>query len=157
MELIGRATIHPFFFYTGKLCGYMTWAVTVQSWLGAALLHGLRIEALRILALVLWGGGLLLAAVSLLDLGSSTRLGLPSTPTAFKTQGIYRFSRNPMYLGFNLLTLGAIANNLHPLIVAAGAYSITVYHFIIRGEEKFLGAQFGAEYEAYARKVRRYF
>lgn len=157
MELIGRATIHPFFFYTGKICGYLAWALTIQSWLGVVLLHGLRIGALRILALGLWSGGLLLAAVSLLALGSSTRLGLPATPTAFKTQGIYRFSRNPMYLGFNLLTLGAIANNLHPLIMVAGAYSIIIYHFIIRGEEKYLGARFGAEYEAYARKVRRYF
>jgi protein-S-isoprenylcysteine O-methyltransferase Ste14 len=105
----------------------------------------------------LWAVGLLLSAISLINLGASTRLGLPASQTSFKTHGIYRFSRNPMYLGFDLLTLGAIACNPHVVIAVMGLYSMIVYHLIILGEEKFLRQRFGDTYAEYADRVRRYF
>ena len=156
MELIGKAAIHPLLFYSGKVCGYATWIMTILAWFGVGILHSVPHGELRLLALALWGGGLLLSGISMLHLGSSTRLGLPATMTAFKTQGIYRFSRNPMYLGFDLLTLGAIVYHLHVVVAILGIYSIVIYHFIIRGEEMFLHERFGAEYLSYMRRVRRY-
>jgi len=156
MELIGKAAIHPLWFYSGKVCGYATWISTILAWFGVGILHGARHEGMRLLALALWGAGLLLSGISMLHLGASTRLGLPATLTAFKTHGIYRFSRNPMYLGFDLLTLGAIAYQLHAVVAILGIYSIVIYHFIIQGEEKFLRERFGAEYLGYMSRVRRY-
>lgn len=156
MELIGKAAIHPLLFYSGKVCGYVTWILTILAWAGVDILYGARLVGMRPLALALWGAGLLLSAISILHLGSSTRLGLPATLTAFKTHGIYRFSRNPMYLGFDLLTLGAIVYHLHVVVAILGMYSIVIYHFIIRGEEKFLHERFGAEYLDYMSRVRRY-
>ena len=156
MELIGKATIHPLLFYSGKVCGYATWIITILAWFGVGILDDAHLEGMRVLALALWGIGLLLSAISMIHLGSSTRLGLPATPTAFKTNGIYGFSRNPMYLGFDLLTLGAIVYHLHIAIAILGIYSIMIYHFIILSEEKFLRSCFGAEYQSYLKSVRRY-
>lgn len=156
MELIGKATIHPLAFYSGKFSGYATWTVALLAWSGVPRLPLARLPELRLLALALGAAGLLLAAASLAGLGRSTRLGLPATPTAFRTKGVYRFSRNPMYLGFDLLTLGAVAGSPHAVTAALGLYSVIVYHFIILGEERFLRRRFGAEFEEYAAKVGRY-
>jgi protein-S-isoprenylcysteine O-methyltransferase Ste14 len=98
----------------------------------------------------------LLIIASAVTLGDATRLGIPDEKTVLKHSGIYRFSRNPMYVGFNLLTIAAMVYSLHPVILAIGIYSIFVYHLIIRGEERFLQARFGDAYRAYCAKVRRY-
>jgi protein-S-isoprenylcysteine O-methyltransferase Ste14 len=51
---------------------------------------------------------LVLIVVSLINLGSATCLGLPKKSTRFRTNGFYKISRNPMFLGFSLLSLSAI-------------------------------------------------
>ena len=101
--------------------------------------------------------GLILVAVSLINLGSATRLGLPEEGTRFKTNGLYSISRNPMYLGFNLLTVSAILLIANFVVSTLGIYSIFTYHLIIQAEESFLEARFGEEYRAYRNRVRRYF
>ena len=72
------------------------------------------------------------------------------------TTGIFRYTRNPMYVGFNLLTIAAILFTLNILILILGIYCIIVYHFIILNEEKFLENRFKTSYTNYKKKVRRY-
>lgn len=71
--------------------------------------------------------------------------------------GLYRFSRNPMYLGMALTSAGAaiffeslVAGILLALVV------VTVDRFIIAREERYLARRFGEDYEAYRRQVRRW-
>jgi protein-S-isoprenylcysteine O-methyltransferase Ste14 len=90
-------------------------------------------------------------------LGKSTRLGLPSDDTQLKTNGLYKYSRNPMYVGFNLITIASIIYTLHWIIIILGVYSLIIYHLIIKGEEKFMMKRFGEEYKNYQLKVSRYF
>ena len=89
-------------------------------------------------------------------LGKSTRFGLPTEKTVLKTRGLYKISRNPIYFGFNLITLSSIIYFINPIILVPGIYSIVVYHLIIIGEEKFLEKAFGVAYLKYKKKVRRY-
>jgi protein-S-isoprenylcysteine O-methyltransferase Ste14 len=77
--------------------------------------------------------------------------------TKLKTGGLYRFSRNPMYLGFLMLNLGGMIKVATPLAILLGLYCSLVYHLIIIREEKFLEERFGRDYLDYMRKVRRYF
>jgi len=72
------------------------------------------------------------------------------------TQGPYRFTRNPLYLGSSLLGAG--------LVVAAGSWWLAllallllvfVYLPVIRSEERFLAERFGAAFQAYATAVPR--
>jgi protein-S-isoprenylcysteine O-methyltransferase Ste14 len=73
------------------------------------------------------------------------------------TDGFFRHSRNPLYLG-NLLVLAGlfmIHNNLW--VYAIGVpFFLFAYGSIVATEEAFLRAKFGAEYEQYARRVNRW-
>ena len=83
---------------------------------------------------------------------------VPTKPTiALATDGIYRFTRNPIYVGGLLGMIGiALAFNvvwLLPLLVP----SLLALHFgVIRREEQYLEAKFGDEYRRYRARVPRY-
>jgi protein-S-isoprenylcysteine O-methyltransferase Ste14 len=156
VELIGKATINPLLFYSGKFSGYFTWIVLLFSLLGINLIAKVSFIFNDYVAYFAIGLGLLAIVISLFNLGSSTRLGLPTEHTEFKTKGLYKISRNPMYLGFNLLTVSAMVYTLNFLIIAMGVYSMIIYHLIILGEERFLDKRFCFDYARYKQKVRRY-
>ncbi len=72
------------------------------------------------------------------------------------TGGAYGFVRNPMYLGIILLWFGiAVAFQSGVLLAAAAAYVVPVLWFYIRAEERMMASEFGAQFEAYARRVGR--
>ncbi len=72
-------------------------------------------------------------------------------------QGVYRWTRNPMYVGFSLTLLGwtvFLANPFALLWVALFVLYITRFQII--PEERVLVSLFGEEYEAYTERVRRW-
>jgi len=156
MELIGKTTINPIIFYTGKISGYITWIVLFPMLLGVDLLERKAIFFNNYFAEFLILIGLIFTVISLINLGKSTRIGLPSNETQLKTSGIYKISRNPMYVGFDLITIAAMIYTLHWIIILLGFYSLITYHLIIKGEENFMIARFGDDYKKYQLKVRRY-
>lgn len=156
MELIGKPSIHPLLFYSGKLSGYAIWALFALSLAGLPLVPAHSWAPARYTSFILLAAGLFLTVVSMLNLGRSTRLGLPTGDTALKTGGIYRLSRNPMYLGFDLLTLASVLFHLNIIVAVFGAYSMAVYHLIILAEERFMEQRFGGVYFEYKSRVRRY-
>jgi protein-S-isoprenylcysteine O-methyltransferase Ste14 len=81
----------------------------------------------------------------------------PDSASALVTGGIYRFTRNPMYLGLATLLL-AWAIYLGNLAALAGVPLFILYmnRFQIAPEERALEARFGAEYIAYRTRVRRW-
>ena len=81
----------------------------------------------------------------------------PERASAMVTSGVYRVSRNPMYVGMVLLLL-AWAVNLSALLPFAGPPIFVLYitRFQIRSEERVLKGIFGEEYSAYAARVRRW-
>jgi protein-S-isoprenylcysteine O-methyltransferase Ste14 len=81
----------------------------------------------------------------------------PEKSTSVVTGGIYRFSRNPMYLGF-LLVLAGLAAYLSTPVTLAGPVLFLLYmnRFQILPEERILTKRFGADYENYLRRVRRW-
>lgn len=156
MEIIGRTTIHPALFYSGKIAGYVTWIALAAEYAGVLALPGVRSPALGFLSVFATCVGLAFIALSGARLGRSIRLGLPTGDTALKTGGVYRFSRNPMYVGFHALTIAAALKTGSIIVLALGIYSVLVYHRIILGEETYLRSAFGEQYEQYCRRVRRY-
>ncbi len=156
MELIGKTTINPILFYSGKTCGYITWLIFLLSFMNIRIVSNNSLTGFDYIAFGTMTIGLLAVIFSLINLGNSTRLGLPSDNTEFKSNGLYKLSRNPMYLGFNLLTLSSMIYFFNIIIALLGIYSMIIYHLIILGEERFLQNRFGADYLNYKKKVRRY-
>ena len=81
----------------------------------------------------------------------------PGTASAVVRSGVYRFSRNPMYLSL-VLILGALAVYLANVLAAALLPAFIAYmnRFQIVPEERALTGKFGHEYAAYAASVRRW-
>jgi len=156
MEIVGRTTIHPLVFYSGKLSGYLTWVLLGLDYLGVRAVQGLHAVVLDYLSYILLVVAAVFIVSGLVSLGKSTRLGLPTGQTALKTGGVYRVSRNPMYVGFDALTLAAILGTGNPVVLVLGVYSMVVYHFIIAGEERYLSSVFGTAYAQYRASVRKY-
>lgn len=75
--------------------------------------------------------------------------------TAIITGGLYRYSRNPIYLGMALAQAGlAVAGgSLAALATVAGSVAVTQFYVIAR-EERYLEAKFGKAYSDYKARVR---
>lgn len=109
-------------------------------------------------------GALLLAAGIALNVAgflTQKRAGtdpIPFNPsTRIVAHGLYRFTRNPMYIGFALLTLGlAVLVDSAWMLLAVPIGLVLIDRMIITREEGYLERKFGEEYLDYKRRVRRW-
>ena len=78
-------------------------------------------------------------------------------PGVLVTDGPFRWSRNPMYLGFVLLLLGAamLLGTATPFLAVA-LFAIVADRWYIAFEERAMQAKFGADYAAYMLRTRRW-
>jgi protein-S-isoprenylcysteine O-methyltransferase Ste14 len=95
------------------------------------------------------------ALISFLRAGTSVKPWEAST--ALVTTGIYRFTRNPMYVGFSLWYLGIslLCNALWPML-ALPIVLIVMHQGVIPREEAYLHHRFGDAYAQYRQRVRRW-
>ncbi|MFA6888848.1 MAG: isoprenylcysteine carboxylmethyltransferase family protein [Candidatus Woesearchaeota archaeon] len=156
VKIIGKPPINPIIFITGKLSGYICWLFIILYFFEIRLNSLSLFSSVKYFAFLLLSVGIFITIISFFNLGNSVSFGIPLEKTTLKMGGIYRLSRNPMYLSFYLFTLSSILLTLNIFIFILGTYSIIVYHFIILSEEKFLKNRFGAAYSNYCKKVRRY-
>lgn len=81
----------------------------------------------------------------------------PEKTAAIVTTGIYRISRNPMYVGLLLFLLAWALSLANPLtIIMLPVFVAYITRFQIIPEERILTAKFGATYLAYQQAVRRW-
>ena len=77
---------------------------------------------------------------------------------ALVTQGIYQFTRNPIYLGFLLMVIGFPLNSgSYSGLVVAPFFMVTMNRLVIEKEEAYLEKKFGEAYTGYRSRVRRWF
>ena len=83
---------------------------------------------------------------------------LPEQAASMVTSGVYRFTRNPMYLGmFCLLAAWAAwLGRLAPFLAVLPGFVLYMSRFQIRPEERALEQRFGAAFREYAARVRRW-
>lgn len=136
---------------------------------GSALLFGLLMNALfpvtflprlvsRILGLPLICGGLLLGLYGFRTLrGAGTNVNPSQPTTALVVEGPYRFTRNPLYVGFTLLYGGISArSNALWAILLLPFVLIVMRRGVIENEERYLERLFGEEYLRYKARVGRW-
>lgn len=77
--------------------------------------------------------------------------------SALVESGPYRVSRNPMYTGMAIVYLGLmLLLNWGWMLPIFPVVLVSLYHLVIKKEERHLLAVFGEEYESYCRRVRRW-
>jgi protein-S-isoprenylcysteine O-methyltransferase Ste14 len=108
-------------------------------------------------ALCVAGGAVLVAAFRRFK-AVGTNIPTWQPTTALATDGIYRLSRNPIYLGLTLVYAGlAVAlASFWPLLLLVPLLAVMRYGVIAR-EEAYLERLFGDDYRAYRQRVRRWF
>lgn len=95
--------------------------------------------------------------IAVLQMKDSWRAGIPDQDkTKLVTTGIYRFSRNPAFLGFDLMYLGVMLMYFNSLTLLFTLFAMTMLHLQILQEETFLSDRFGEAYRAYQIETRRY-
>ena len=83
---------------------------------------------------------------------------IPFNPsTRIVAHGLYRFTRNPMYIGFALTTFGlAILVDSTWMLLAIPIGLVSIDRIVVVREERYLERKFGEEYLSYKRRVRRW-
>lgn len=83
----------------------------------------------------------------------------PRRPTLRLVQAWpFSWSRNPMYLGVNVLYVGiALVTPLYGMLILLPILLVVLHFGVVRREEAYLRNKFGAEYANYASRVRRWF
>ena len=109
---------------------------------------------LALLVLGLFYGIFLLSVLTMRD---SWRAGIPERDgTELVTGGLYAFSRNPAFLGFDLMYLRVFLLFANWLSGLCSAFAVLTLHLQILQEERYLEGVFGEPYRAYRTRVFRY-
>lgn len=114
--------------------------------------------AVRVLGAVMSAAGTIVFIAAVQTMRDSWRAGVSKTDkTELVTNGIYQISRNPAFLGFDLLYIGTLLMFFNWVLCILTVFAIIMYHLqIVNVEEDFLDAAFGNEYLQYKKKVCRY-
>lgn len=112
----------------------------------------------RIAGLVLAILGDIVFIISVLTMKDNWRAGVSKTDkTELVTDGIYQISRNPAFLGFDLVYIGILLIFFNLILLITSAFAIHMFHLqITKVEEPFLITAFGDDYITYKKQVHRY-
>lgn len=95
--------------------------------------------------------------ISVIYMKDSWRAGIPEKDkTKLVTDGIYKFSRNPAFVGFDFMYTGVLLMFFNIGTLLFSLFSIVMLHLQILQEEKYMAKTFGEEYLEYKKKVFRY-
>lgn len=101
--------------------------------------------------------GLLLFLAALISFGRSFRVGIDTNTTdKLITSGVFAFSRNPIYVAFWIILLGQFLTFPNWILLVYLGVATWLFHRQVLREEEYLREHYGAEYEEYFRRVRRY-
>jgi protein-S-isoprenylcysteine O-methyltransferase Ste14 len=104
---------------------------------------------------ILIGDGVFVWA--LISMGNSWRIGIDEKKAgALTTNGIFAFSRNPIFAFIDLYFLGTFLVNGGPVFLAFAVITSLGLHYQILQEEKFLSGRYGEAYRDYCRQAGRY-
>lgn len=112
----------------------------------------------RSIGVVIGASGVAVFFAAVLTMRDSWRAGVSETDkTELVTSGIYQISRNPAFLGFDLVYIGILLMFFNWVLFAVSVFAAVMFHLqIVNVEEDFLITAFGDSYLEYRKKVNRY-
>lgn len=95
-------------------------------------------------------------ASATITMQNSWRVGIPEEKTALVTHGIYRWSRNPAFVGFDLLYISMCLMFFSTPLLVVSVWAAVMLHLQILQEENHMLKMFGEDYAAYMKRTPRY-
>lgn len=139
-RIMGLATISTFFFGVGSIF------LVKRFW----------IKEIRIAGMITGIIAVLCFALAVITIKTSWRVGIPEEKTTLITNGIYQWSRNPAFVGFDLLYLSICLMFFNVPLLCVSIWAAVMLHLQILQEETHMRHIFGDEYDAYTKRTRRY-
>jgi len=151
----GKTGFVKFIEITMKITSYLTPVAEVVSIIYGASLFP---DWVRIIGICMGCMGTAVFIISVITMRDSWRAGVPKTDKIeLVTDGIYQISRNPAFLGFDLVYIGIALMFFNVGLFIISVLTIFMFHLqIINVEEDFLALVFGEEYLKYKKRVCRY-
>lgn len=115
------------------------------------------IEEVRLFGIVVGILAVICFASATVTMKASWRVGIPEEKTTLITGGIYKWSRNPAFLGFDLLYLSICLMYFNFPLMLVSAWAAIMLHLQILQEEVHMKKMFEEEYITYKGRVLRYF
>lgn len=101
--------------------------------------------------------GLLFLLWSIVSFGTSFRVGIDDEhPDKLITTGVFAWSRNPIYVAFWSILLGQFLMFPNTALLIYLVVAVGMVHRQVRREETYLAQHYGADYDDYCHRVRRY-
>ena len=115
-------------------------------------------KALKIAGVVITALGVFVFVIAVLQMKDNWRAGVQrEDETSLVTNGIYAISRNPAFLGFDLMYIGILFSFFNWYLCFVTVFALVCFHLqIVNVEEDFLVEAFGEEYVQYKKRVCRY-
>lgn len=135
-----------------------TYLIPMLEVISIVLYDGTTPIAMRVAGVIVTALGVIAFVVSVLQMKDNWRAGVQrEEKTGLVTSGIYSISRNPAFLGFDLMYIGILAAFFNWYLCGGTIFVVVLFHLqIVNVEEDFLLEVFGEEYVAYKKKVCRY-
>lgn len=112
---------------------------------------------LRIAGITIGVIAVLFFALATITMKNSWRVGIPEEKTSLITNGIYKWSRNPAFVGFDLLYFSMCLMFFNIPLVLVSVWAAVMLHLQILQEEEHMYHMFGEEYDKYRKHTLRYF
>lgn len=145
-------------FYTELILKISTYSVVVVEIFSIVLNSSAFPPALRMAGLVAAVLGDIVFALAVWTMRDNWRAGIAKNDnTQIVTSGIYKLSRNPAFLGFDLVYIGVLMMFFNWILFAFSVLAMLMLHLQILQEETYLPTVFGDDYSAYRKKAGRYF
>ena len=108
---------------------------------------------LRIISIVFIIIGFLIVAVAMSGLGYGRTMG--HGKKILKTNGLYKYSRNPQLIGYGMILIAVVVLFLSLFSIGWFIIYLVISYFMIKTEEEFLTNNYGVEYQKYCDDVPR--
>lgn len=115
------------------------------------------LDGVRIIGIVFGILAIIFFALATITMKDSWRVGIPEEKTSLISTGIYKWSRNPAFVGFDLLYISICLMYFNLPLLLISIFAGTMLHLQILQEEKHMQNMFGKEYEEYKKHTLRYF
>jgi len=157
IKIGGTPPINRYVFYISKYSAIVIWlGMILEVWNIRFIFSFPKISLLTYAGVFFFITGFTILYVGRFSLGKNFRYGIANEKSVFVANGIYKISRNPMYLGLFLTFTGCILFTLNFLFLTLAFFIAAVHHTITLNEEKELRKRFGNTYDDYCKRVRRY-